>query len=64
MIWLGQLYNALKPVSQPATPGESTVADIAEQWLERHVRKNGHRTVGETERIVRDTLSRGSAIAR
>ena len=29
-----------------------TVADIAEQWLERHVRKNGFRTADESERIV------------
>jgi integrase len=29
-----------------------TVSDIAAQWLERHVRKSGHRTAGETERVV------------
>jgi integrase len=36
---------------RPETTG-STVRDIAEQWLERHVRKNGHRTARESERIV------------
>ena len=45
-----QRIKAGKPTSD--TRGV-TVADIAEQWLERHVRKGGHRTVGETERIVR-----------
>jgi len=28
------------------------VRDVAEQWLERHVRKNGFRTARESERIV------------
>ena len=34
---------------QPTNP---TVRDVAEQWLERHVRKNGFRTAKESERIV------------
>jgi integrase len=41
--------KAGKPVSEPGKP---TVRDIAEQWLERLVRKNGFRTARETERIV------------
>jgi integrase len=32
--------------------GGGTVRDVAEQWLERHVRKNGHLTARESERIV------------
>jgi integrase len=32
--------------------GGGTVRDVAEQWLERHVRKNGHLTAHESERIV------------
>jgi integrase len=33
-------------------PLGATVADTAAQWLERHVRKSGHRTAEESERIV------------
>jgi integrase len=32
--------------------GKATVRDVAEQWLERQVRRNKHRTAGESERIV------------
>jgi integrase len=38
-----------KPLNEPATP---TVADIAEQWLERHVRSNGLRSERERGRII------------
>jgi integrase len=38
---------------QPTSePGRLTVRDAAEQWLERHVRKNAFRTARESERIV------------
>jgi integrase len=35
-----------------SVPAKATVRAIAEQWLERHVRKNGHRTAHQSERIV------------
>ena len=41
--------KAGKPISEPGRP---TVRDVAEQWLERHVRKNEFRTARERERIV------------
>ena len=41
--------KAGKPTSEP---GKLTVRDVAEQWLERQVRKNGFRTARESERIV------------
>jgi len=47
--------HAIKRIKagRPTTePGKPTVRDIAEQWIERHVRKNGFRTARETERIV------------
>jgi integrase len=37
------------PTSEPAN---ATVRAVAEQWLERHVRKNNFRTARESERIV------------
>ena len=43
VIWLGQLYNASR-LEATGDPRGVTVADIAEQWLERHVRKSGLRT--------------------
>jgi integrase len=36
----------------PTSPGGPTVADVAEEWLERRVRRGGFRTVRERERIV------------
>ena len=41
--------KAGKAISEP---DRSTVRDVAEQWLEHHVRKNGFRTARESERIV------------
>jgi hypothetical protein len=41
--------KADKPIREPDKPA---VRDVAEQWLERLVRKNKHRTAGESERIV------------
>ena len=41
--------KAGKPISEP---NSRTVRDVAEQWLERQVRKNGFRTARESERIV------------
>src|SRR5215831_16203760 len=41
--------KAGRPVSDP---GKATVRDVAEQWLERQVRKNAFRTAGESERII------------
>ena len=41
--------KAGKPISEPGRP---TVRDVAEQWLERQVRKNRYRTLREIERIV------------
>jgi integrase len=41
--------KAGKPISDPAKP---TVKDVAEQWLERHVRGNGLRTERERARII------------
>jgi hypothetical protein len=42
--------KAGEPTVEPAKP---TVRAVAEQWLDRHVRKNGFRTSYEMERIVR-----------
>jgi integrase len=41
--------KAGKPSSEP---GKATVCNVAEQWLERQVRKNKYRSARETERIV------------
>ena len=41
--------KAGKAISEP---DRSTVRDVAEQWFEHHVRKNGFRTARESERIV------------
>jgi integrase len=41
--------KAGRPTSEPAN---ATVRAVAEQWLERHVRKNGFRTARESGRIV------------
>jgi integrase len=41
--------KAGRPASKPAS---ATVRDVAEQWLDRHVRKNGFRTARESARIV------------
>jgi integrase len=47
-----EAIGLIKTGSPTAEPSKSTVQDVAEQWLERHVRKNGHRTAHEAERIV------------
>jgi integrase len=42
----------IKAGKSPSGALGATVADTAAQWLERHVRKSGHRTADESERII------------
>ena len=59
------VIQRIKTGKPTATLAGVTVADIAEQWLERHVRKNGHPHCRESERIVaRYILPHGSAIGQ
>jgi integrase len=47
------VIKAGRPSSEP---GNATVREVAEQWLERRVRKDGFRTADEAERIVNKYL--------
>jgi integrase len=42
----------LDPFEPPPTKPDS-VADVVDQWITRHVRKNGMRTADEIERVIR-----------
>jgi integrase len=47
-----EAIKGIKAGRPSSEPGNATVRDVAEQWLERRVRKDGFRTADESERIV------------
>jgi integrase len=47
-----ETIKTIKAGRPSGEPGNATVRDIAEQWLERRVRKDGFRTADESERII------------